>query len=125
MPIYEYACSKCGKVSDVLQKMNDPAPEKCEHCEAEGTLTRVVSRTSFVLKGGGWYSDLYGSSKKDSSWSKDSAGAKDSAAKETPKKESPSNDSSGSGTGSTSSSASGSAASTTTSSAPKTKAANE
>jgi putative FmdB family regulatory protein len=64
MPIYEYACSQCGKIQDVLQKMNDPAPETCEHCGASKTLSRKVSRTSFVLKGGGWYSDLYGSSKK-------------------------------------------------------------
>lgn len=64
MPIYEYTCSQCGKTQDVLQKMSDPAPETCEHCGAAGSLARQVSRTSFVLKGGGWYSDLYGSSKK-------------------------------------------------------------
>ena len=66
MPIYEYSCEKCGKMVDVLQKMDDPAPKKCEACGAKGKLTKVVSRTSFVLKGGGWYSDLYGSKKKDS-----------------------------------------------------------
>lgn len=63
MPIYEYECASCGVKSDVLQKLNDPAPEKCERCGAERSLSRVVSRTSFVLKGGGWYSDLYGSAK--------------------------------------------------------------
>src|SRR5438309_1148941 len=67
MPIYEYACENCGNKVDVFQKMDDPAPAKCEKCGAEGKMTRQVSRTSFVLKGGGWYSDLYGSSKKDSS----------------------------------------------------------
>jgi putative FmdB family regulatory protein len=67
MPIYEYACAQCGKVNDVLQKVNDPAPEACVECGAQGALSRVVSRTSFVLKGGGWYSDLYGSVKKDGS----------------------------------------------------------
>lgn len=66
MPIYEYVCQQCGKLTDVLQKVNDPAPAKCEGCGAEGALNRVVSRTSFVLKGGGWYSDLYGTPKKDS-----------------------------------------------------------
>lgn len=65
MPIYEYACSQCGKINDVLQKVNDPAPEACEACSARGTLTKMLSRSSFVLKGGGWYSDLYGSVKKD------------------------------------------------------------
>ena len=64
MPIYEYTCSKCHKLSDVLQKLSDPPPERCPVCGAEDTLTRVVSRTSFVLKGGGWGADLYGSPKK-------------------------------------------------------------
>ena len=63
MPIYEYVCSKCGKLNDVLQKMTDPAPAKCDACGEVGTLSKMVSRTSFVLKGGGWYSDLYGSTK--------------------------------------------------------------
>ncbi|MCY1045020.1 zinc ribbon domain-containing protein [Corallococcus sp. bb12-1] len=65
MPIYEYGCSACGKTIDVLQKMSDPAPAACTACGAGGTLTKQVSRSSFHLKGGGWYSDLYGSTKKD------------------------------------------------------------
>jgi putative FmdB family regulatory protein len=64
MPIYEYVCSTCQKLSDVLQKVDEPAPRTCPACGAEGTLARVVSRTSFVLKGGGWGADLYGSPKK-------------------------------------------------------------
>jgi len=64
MPIYEYQCSTCQKLSDVLQKVDEPAPRTCPACGAEGTLSRVVSRTSFVLKGGGWGADLYGSPKK-------------------------------------------------------------
>lgn len=63
MPIYEYECSQCHQVSDALQKVNDPAPESCPQCGAQHTLSRLVSRTSFVLKGGGWYADLYSSSK--------------------------------------------------------------
>jgi putative FmdB family regulatory protein len=66
MPIYEYVCDKCGKLNDVLQKMNDPPPERCAACGTKGKLTKVVSRSSFVLRGGGWYSDLYSSAKKDS-----------------------------------------------------------
>lgn len=79
MPIYEYGCSECGKLQDVLQKVSDPAPEKCEHCGAAGTLSRKVSRTSFVLKGGGWYSDLYGSTKKDSGASSSSSSSSSSS----------------------------------------------
>ena len=78
MPIYEYNCSQCGKTQDVLQKVDAPAPEACTLCEARGTLTKLVSRSSFVLKGGGWYSDLYGSVKKDGS---KSAGGGDTATK--------------------------------------------
>jgi len=63
MPIYEYECSQCHATSDALQKVNDPAPETCPRCGARNTLSRLLSRTSFVLKGGGWYADLYSSSK--------------------------------------------------------------
>ena len=58
MPIYEYDCSQCHQTSDALQKVNDPPPETCPHCGARNTLSRLLSRTSFVLKGGGWYADL-------------------------------------------------------------------
>ena len=63
MPIYEYECSQCHQTSDSLQKVNDPPPETCPKCGARNTLSRLLSRTSFVLKGGGWYADLYSSSK--------------------------------------------------------------
>jgi len=63
MPIYEYECSQCHQLSDALQKVNDPPPETCPHCGAQRTLSRLLSRTSFVLKGGGWYADLYSSNK--------------------------------------------------------------
>jgi len=85
MPIYEYACSKCGKLNEVLQKVDDPAPERCDGCGATGTLRKLVSRSSFVLRGGGWYSDLYSSVKKDKAKDgKDSKAA--DGAKGTPEK---------------------------------------
>ena len=53
MPIYEYECKKCGEIFEVMQKMSDPAPKKHE---CGGTrIKRVMSRSSFVLKGTGWY----------------------------------------------------------------------
>lgn len=67
MPIYEYRCQKCGHELEVMQKISDPAPDPCPKCGAPQSLERLVSRSSFQLKGGGWYSDLYGSTKKDSS----------------------------------------------------------
>ena len=59
MPIYEYECTECGNVIEVLQKVNSRrAPGRCEECS--GKLVKKISRTSFQLKGGGWYADGYG-----------------------------------------------------------------
>ena len=83
MPIYEYACQSCEKTIDVLQKVSDPTPETCTACGAQGTLSKVVSRSSFILKGGGWYSDLYSSTKKDGG-SSSSDSSSSSASSSTP-----------------------------------------
>lgn len=61
MPIYEYACQKCAKTVEVFQKVNQRGPKACEKCG--GKVARVLSHTSFQLKGGGWYKDLYSSTK--------------------------------------------------------------
>lgn len=61
MPIYEFVCESCGRVAEVMQKVDEPAPG-CPECGV-GRMARLVSRTSFQLKGGGWYSDLYASKK--------------------------------------------------------------
>ncbi|HTN51235.1 MAG TPA: zinc ribbon domain-containing protein [Anaeromyxobacter sp.] len=62
MPIYEYVCEACGKLTEVMQRMSDPPPAACGECGSP-KLARLVSRTSFQLRGGGWYSDLYSSTK--------------------------------------------------------------
>ena len=62
MPIYEYVCDACGHVAELMQKVSDPPPAACPACGA-GPLSKLVSRTSFHLKGGGWYADLYASKK--------------------------------------------------------------
>ena len=53
MPIYEYVCEKCGSHYEVMQKISDAPLKRCQKCR--GKLEKVVSRTSFQLKGGGWY----------------------------------------------------------------------
>lgn len=58
MPIYEYKCQSCEKVVEVLQQMSDKPLKKCQTCG--GSLEKLLSRTGFVLKGGGWYADGYG-----------------------------------------------------------------
>ena len=64
MPIYEYACEKCESEFDVEQRITDGPIKSCPRCKSR-KLKRLISRTSFVLKGGGWYSDLYSSPKGD------------------------------------------------------------
>ena len=53
MPIYEYVCEKCGSHYEVMQKVSDAPLKRCQKCR--GKLEKVISRTSFQLKGGGWY----------------------------------------------------------------------
>ncbi len=53
MPIYEYKCTKCGQKIEVMQKITDNPLEKCEACGGE--LKKLITSTSFVLKGSGWY----------------------------------------------------------------------
>lgn len=65
MPLFEYRCSACQHLEEVLQKHDDPAPEVCPQCGKTKTLAKELSLTSFQLKGGGWYKDLYSSTKKD------------------------------------------------------------
>lgn len=63
MPVYEYECDSCGKVFEVQQRMADAPLTDCPECE--GKLKKVVSMSSFQLKGGGWYADGYASARKD------------------------------------------------------------
>ena len=53
MPIYEYECTKCGQVEEAIQKFSDRPLTKCGHCS--GKLQKLVSHSSFHLKGTGWY----------------------------------------------------------------------
>ncbi|MBW2659030.1 MAG: zinc ribbon domain-containing protein [Deltaproteobacteria bacterium] len=65
MPVYEYECDKCEKVFEVQQRISDAPLEKCPECEAP--VRKLMSMSSFQLKGGlkggGWYSDGYSSTK--------------------------------------------------------------
>ena len=61
MPIYEYECEKCKKIFEYTQGIKEPKKTTCEECG--GALERLISPSGFVLKGGGWYKDLYSSSK--------------------------------------------------------------
>jgi putative FmdB family regulatory protein len=64
LPIYEYLCEKCGHEFEREQRITDDPVKVCPACRAK-KVRRLISRTAFVLKGSGWYSDLYSSSKPD------------------------------------------------------------
>lgn len=52
MPIYEYQCEKCGHF-EVTQKITDKPLGRCPACK--GKVRKLISHTSFQLKGTGWY----------------------------------------------------------------------
>ena len=57
MPLYEYRCGECNKVFEVIQKFSDEPLKSCEACGA--LVEKLMSRTSFQLKGSGWYATDY------------------------------------------------------------------
>jgi putative FmdB family regulatory protein len=62
MPIYEYACKACGHEFEEWQKISDKPIRTCPSCKKR-KVEKLVSMSSFQLKGGGWYADGYASSK--------------------------------------------------------------
>ena len=60
MPIYNYGCQNCEHRFKVNAKMSDPVLVDCPECGA-ATLKKLVSKTAFRLKGGGWYDTGYAS----------------------------------------------------------------
>lgn len=58
MPIYEYRCDRCGKEFEAWQKFSDAPIESCEFCG--GHASKMISQSSFILKGSGWYVTDYG-----------------------------------------------------------------
>ena len=59
MPIYEYECMNCGKQCEVFQKFNDEPLSSCPDCG--GHMHKLISHSSFILKGTGWYVTDYAS----------------------------------------------------------------
>lgn len=76
MPIYEYRCNECQQTFEEWQKDFAERQVPCPVCGAKSD--RLISSTSFVLKGGGWYADLYSkpAEKKTESSGADAAPAK-------------------------------------------------
>ena len=91
MPIYEYKCSECG-VFEVTQRITEDPLETCPTCQGE--VRKLISNTSFQLKGTGWYVTDYGrgkgangdkGDKGDTNGSKDSSDSKSTESKSSEK----------------------------------------
>ena len=107
MPTYEYACSNCQNQWEEIQKISEPASTVCPKC-TQATAKRQISGGNFILKGGGWYADLYSSTptkKAEGSKANGTSSNGDSSKKAdaTPAASSSSNGSSGAGSQSSSS----------------------
>jgi len=59
VPIYEYECTKCGHQTEAIQKFSDSPLAQCELCH--GKLMKLISHSTFHLKGSGWYVTDYAS----------------------------------------------------------------
>lgn len=57
MPIYEYKCESCGCRFERLQTFTEEPLKVCPRCG--GTVKKLISRSSFILKGSGWYATDY------------------------------------------------------------------
>ena len=81
MPIYEYECTKCHVVEEVLQKFSDKPLKKCKHCS--GKLQKLISQNSFHLKGTGWYVTDYSNKSKPSDSKSNKSGNQSKSQSET------------------------------------------
>lgn len=61
MPLYEYECQKCHKVTEKIEKVDGPHLKKCPHCG--GKVEQKVSRSAIQFKGAGWYVTDYAGKK--------------------------------------------------------------
>lgn len=107
---YEYVCTACGNAWEADQRISEPALDTCPKCNQKTAKRQISGGGAFILKGGGWYSDLYSSSGSKSTTSSSTASstastpASSTPAASTPAAPSSSGSSGSSGGGSTSSS---------------------
>lgn len=92
MPIYEYKCENCGDTFEILQKFNEEPLTECILCH-KGPVKKLISVSSFVLKGPGFYVNDYPSAsrgqaaKKEKRSSSTSTSSSTSSTTTSPKKE--------------------------------------
>jgi len=77
VPIYDYVCSACHRLTEVVHGIDAEGPRFCPECGAEGTMTKVFSAPSIHFKGSGWAKKDRGSSSRAAARSKESGGTSD------------------------------------------------
>lgn len=88
MPIYEYRCESCGATLEKIRKFSDPPLTDCPAC-GKSTLKKLVSASSFRLKGSGWYETDFKNSKNIKKPDDDGKAATDKAGKDDGKQDNP------------------------------------
>jgi putative FmdB family regulatory protein len=103
---YDYICTACGHAWEAEQRISEAPLKDCPECNQQTAKRQVSGGAGFILKGGGWYADLYSSSSKsDSSKGESKSESKTETKKTEPAPaESPKTSSSDSSSGSKSSS---------------------
>lgn len=66
MPTYDYICTSCGNAWELEQRIVEDPVKKCPKCGADTAKRQISQGAGFILKGGGWYADGYGSKKSSS-----------------------------------------------------------
>jgi putative FmdB family regulatory protein len=79
MPIYEYVCGKCGKRTEVIQRIGEAPLRVCPHCG--GRLKKAISAPAIQFKGSGWYVTDYARAKQESGGRKSSESSSDAGEK--------------------------------------------
>ena len=98
MPLYEYACLKCGRHTDKIEPVAGPHLKKCPHCG--GKVESVITAPAIKFKGSGWYINDYaaksnsGEEKKTEGAAGNSSDTKETSAKDSGSKDSDSKESS-------------------------------
>ena len=98
MPLYEYACLKCGRHTDKIEPVAGPHLKKCPHCG--GKVESVITAPAIKFKGAGWYVNDYaakpssGDGKTSEGTAANSGDSKESSSKESGSKDSGSKESS-------------------------------
>jgi putative FmdB family regulatory protein len=76
---YEYVCTACQHEWEAQQPISEAPLKVCPHCHQETARRQISGGAGFILKGGGWYADGYGSAKSASSTSESKTESKTKA----------------------------------------------